>query len=563
MSVREEEGGEEETNKHEHKQQMRVLATLAFAFRVVSVVAAASQSENAASWNMDFTDRQGLDGEYTWDFTGKGVRLYVVDTGVASENEEFADVVVRKDVHDVHGHGTFVASVVSGRTWGLAPGVDEIVSVRILNSNGQGSMFGLFSAFAWIEGDVASSPRNVINLSIQTAYFEPADTWVERLTAKENVVVVGAAGNRDVDACTTFPGGTRNKKAALSVGSCTREREMYPTHNWGACVDLWAPGEMVSGVRGNDPTESFMTGTSAAAPHVSAVVAMNWEKHPTFSGEEIVRRVLRDAEHRRLIGCDVSKCNVGRVARAPCAAEIDPFVAFTTSPRGKSLAVSPRREVVLTYVQDCSSSTVSGPSFLVRCESPKDVASFVSRADDVVFFVASGGDCETALSEINGTYPFPVVCVHDRLPRQISYGMSSSTIRSPTFDYHSKRNAFVDWHAQWTMSATTTSATRFCLEFDLFMRGKYANVALSPSRFARNGYVWSLTRNHAAVYKTGNVVHQWRGKPFRRRTRIVYDNGTLTLDDAEPFTDEDPIANVEYFSFAGSLATFARVTTPC
>ena len=57
-----------------------------------------------------------------------------------------------------------------------------------------------------------------------------------------DVLVVAAAGNDAEDACYMAPA---NVPMVVGVGATTTGRNVWSGSNWGACVDLWAPGEDV------------------------------------------------------------------------------------------------------------------------------------------------------------------------------------------------------------------------------------------------------------------------------------------------------------------------------
>lgn len=115
--------------------------------------------QNAPSWGIDRIDqRRGTDGEYRFPSTqGQDVTVYIVDTGMDISH---SDIVGRasygpsfigntSDPTDSNGHGTFVAGVCCGTRYGVAK-ESSIVSVKALNSDGDGQLSNVLRALSWI-----------------------------------------------------------------------------------------------------------------------------------------------------------------------------------------------------------------------------------------------------------------------------------------------------------------------------------------------------------------------------------------------------------------------------
>lgn len=77
---------------------------------------------------------------------GKGVDVYVIDTGISINHVEFegraswGKTVPQNDVdQDGNGHGTHCAGTIASRKYGVAKGAN-VIAVKVLGSNGSGSM---------------------------------------------------------------------------------------------------------------------------------------------------------------------------------------------------------------------------------------------------------------------------------------------------------------------------------------------------------------------------------------------------------------------------------------
>ena len=284
-------------------------------------------------WGIDRIDaRVGRDNSFTYTTDGTGVKAYIVDSGVNVTHPEFSSRVlpgwsyrsrnsdptgaalasynasiaaynlnpkngispcaynstihqlvpstfdgVRDDTDigqiDNDGHGTHVAGVVGGLTTGVAKGV-TVVPVRVLDSCGKGSATMVLNGLNWILADHQPGEKAVINMSI--GFESPAlsiDAVIKSLLA-EGIVIVAASGNDGKSPCGITPAGT---EGTISVASSTSSDAEPAFTNFGACVDIFAPGQSIisSWPKYLSATNTYAgeTGTSMAAPHVAGAVA--------------------------------------------------------------------------------------------------------------------------------------------------------------------------------------------------------------------------------------------------------------------------------------------------
>lgn len=239
-------------------------------------------TQRNAIWNLARLSTRALPYGSSFNYpinAGNRVHIYILDTGVYDQHSELAGRVIEgasfvsgEDWRDRHGHGSHVAGSAAGKTYGVAKRA-IIVPVRVLNSKGTGSWSGIIGGINWAVNNAAKTRiRSVINMSIEGGKMQSVNDAVSAAVAARLHVVV-AAGNSNIDSCTTSPGSS-SSLGAITVGNSNAQDGRTSSSNWGSCVTLFAPGNLIRSCGIRNPTESvLMTGTSMAAPHVAGVIA--------------------------------------------------------------------------------------------------------------------------------------------------------------------------------------------------------------------------------------------------------------------------------------------------
>ncbi|MFD7261530.1 S8 family peptidase [Streptomyces sp. NPDC059874] len=240
-----------------------------------------SDTQPQPPWPLDRIDQRDLplDDSYTYATKAEGITVYVVDTGINVRHEEFGgrarsgyNAVWLESSGDCNGHGTHVAGTVGGRTFGVAKGV-SLVSVKVANCRGSGSLSNILKGLDWMVKDAARDPdtRAVANMSMGGTRSRALDEAVIRAVAS-GITFTAAAGNDAKDACAGSPASVPE---ALTVGASDGGDRWAPFSNHGPCVDLAAPGvAVVSAWKGSPTATARASGTSMAAPHVAGVAAL-------------------------------------------------------------------------------------------------------------------------------------------------------------------------------------------------------------------------------------------------------------------------------------------------
>lgn len=243
------------------------------------------QVENGAPWGLariSHRDKLSLGSfnKYLYDSEGgEGVTAYVVDTGINIEHENFEGRAVwgktipfnDEDI-DGNGHGTHCAGTIGSVTYGVAKKAD-IVAVKVLRSNGSGSMSDVVKGVDYVANDHLKNGKgrkaSTANMSLGGGNSPTLDMAVNA-AVEAGIHFAVAAGNEDQDACNSSPASAANP---ITVGASTLSDDRAYFSNWGKCVDIFAPGlNILSTYIGSTSATAVLSGTSMASPHVCGLL---------------------------------------------------------------------------------------------------------------------------------------------------------------------------------------------------------------------------------------------------------------------------------------------------
>ncbi len=264
-------------------------------------------------------------------FTGQGVTIAVVDTGIDIQHPDFAGRIADtadytgQGADDNNGHGTHVASIAAGsgaasdgKYRGVAPEA-TIIAAKVLRGDGSGSQSDVMAGIEW----AVQHGAQVINISLggPPTPCDGTDALSELVDAAVDagVVMCIAAGNSGPAPLTVGSPGCARK--VITIGATVsdpstdydeiaRFSSRGPTADGRRKPDLSLPGVGIIAARAggtslgdvvNDHYTSLQ-GTSMATPHATGIAALVLAASPDLAPEDVKRRMVAGARSMRLDG---------------------------------------------------------------------------------------------------------------------------------------------------------------------------------------------------------------------------------------------------------------------
>ncbi|MEU6251418.1 S8 family peptidase [Streptomyces sp. NPDC047043] len=257
-------------------------------------------------------------------YTGKGVKVAVLDTGIDTTHPDLKPQVIEsknfttaKDTIDHFGHGTHVASIIAGtgaksggKYKGVAPDA-KLLNAKVLDDEGGGDDSSILAGMEW----AAAQGADIVNLSLgggDNPGIDPLEAEVNKLSEQKGMLFAIAAGNEGEGGDSTLdsPGSAAD---ALTVGAVDGNDKLAYFSSRGPSVDntlkpdVTAPGVKITAAAaegsvidkevGENPAGYLtISGTSMATPHVAGAAAILKQEHPDWTYAQLKATLVGSAK---------------------------------------------------------------------------------------------------------------------------------------------------------------------------------------------------------------------------------------------------------------------------
>jgi len=276
-------------------------------------------------------------------YTGKGVGVAIVDTGIALHRDfieggnrviGFVDFVNhRNEPYDDNGHGSHVAGIIGGngfsskgRYKGVAPECN-LIGVKVLDHRGDGNISDVLAGLQWIMDNRKKYNIRIVNISVGTSAKDNLDEnsllvqGVDAVWDNGIVVVVAAGNNGPGPMSISTPGisrkvitvGSSDDNVAVEIFGNSKSKDYSGRGPTPFCIkkpDIVAPGSNIIScnisrysLRSKDASPyanspmmyTVKSGTSMATPVVSGAIALLLSKYPELTNKEVKLKLRESA----------------------------------------------------------------------------------------------------------------------------------------------------------------------------------------------------------------------------------------------------------------------------
>lgn len=224
----------------------------------------------------------------------------VMDSGIDYNHREFCGRYIdnpvdfstsgqENDPMDELGHGTACASIVIQST----PNNVKVKPYKIFNGDGAASLSTIISAVEYILAE--KDKPDIVNMSFCGYELDGQNEIQNELASRlieHGIIVCAAAGNESAPAQYASPSGCDD---VITVASHGYRNQFSEFSNYGKAVDITAPGENIYAAKLGGDYSSEFTGTSFAAPLISAACAYVIMQQPDLTPAQVEDKIEASA----------------------------------------------------------------------------------------------------------------------------------------------------------------------------------------------------------------------------------------------------------------------------
>lgn len=246
--------------------------------------------------------RVQLHAAWSYTYGASSIVVAVIDSGIDLAHPEFAGRIAQgydfvncdNDPTDDNGHGTHVTGIVGMAldgvgSAGMCPAC-TIMPLKVLNADNRGNASGVVRAILFATDQGA----RVINVSLGTVSDSTTMQDAIAYAQERSVVVVASVGNYG----NNIPRYPAAYPEVLAVGATNQDDGVWGQSNYGAWVDLTAPGVSIYSTAMDSTEHAYtsMSGTSAATAFVSGMAALVLSQNSELTPAEVQALILENVD---------------------------------------------------------------------------------------------------------------------------------------------------------------------------------------------------------------------------------------------------------------------------
>jgi subtilisin family serine protease len=257
-------------------------------------------------------------------FTGKGIKLCVLDTGIDLRHPDFQGRAIVSQsfipgaaVQDGAGHGTHTAGTSCGSAsppilprYGIASGAQMFIG-KVLSDQGRGGDSGILAGINWAIVNKCSIISMSLGAPVQPGE-QPSPVYeaVGERALAANTLIIAAAGNESSRPGTIAPvGRPANCRSIMAVAAVDKNLVVAPFSSGsvnpdGGSVDIAGPGVAVRSTWPMPQRYNTISGTSMATPHVSGIAAL-WLEAQRLTAALLWTKLTQSARRLNASSADV------------------------------------------------------------------------------------------------------------------------------------------------------------------------------------------------------------------------------------------------------------------